>query len=71
MIYAVSCGRNTGLFYTWDACMMAIKDYPGATYISSENLVTAERYLRSRLTHQVAVVPNSILTPDNVRIMGI
>lgn len=31
-VYAVKKGKQTGLFYSWDACKESVIGYPGAEY---------------------------------------
>ena len=43
--YAVKCGRETGIFETWDKCKSLIDGYKGAIYKSFLTLSEAETYM--------------------------
>lgn len=45
-VYAVKKGRQTGLFYSWDACSSSVKGYPGALFKGFETEQEAENYLK-------------------------
>ena len=45
--YAVRKGRETGIFYDWDACKAVVEGYPGAEYKGFVRIGDAEAYLGS------------------------
>ena len=42
-VYAVKKGKQTGLFYSWDACKESVIGYPGAEYQGFETERSEER----------------------------
>lgn len=47
--YAVKKGRETGIFYDWDACKAAVEGYSGAEYKGFVRLEDAEEYLGKKV----------------------
>ena len=45
--YAVRKGRETGIFYDWDACKAVVEGYPGEEYKGFVRIGDAEAYLGS------------------------
>ena len=50
--YAVRCGRQRGIYSTWEACRSQVEGYPGAQYKSFSNLKDAEDYVFSSTVTQ-------------------
>ena len=46
--YAVKKGKQTGLFYSWDACRESVIGYPGAEYQGFETEEEAKNYLENK-----------------------
>ena len=44
-VYAVLCGRRTGIFYTWDECLKSVHGFPGAKYKGFETEQEAGAWL--------------------------
>ena len=47
-VYAVKKGKQTGLFYSWDACKESVIGYPGAEYQGFETEEEAKNYLENK-----------------------
>ena len=47
-VYAVKKGKQTGLFYSWDACKESVIGYPGAEYQGFETEEKAKNYLENK-----------------------
>lgn len=47
--YAVKCGRNPGIYNTWDECEMQVKYYSGARYKSFKSIEEAKKYMEAEL----------------------
>lgn len=46
--YAVKCGRETGVFETWDECKKQVMGFKGAAYKSFADRAEAERFAASQ-----------------------
>ena len=44
-IYAVTNGRQTGLFTSWDLCQLSVNKYSGAKYSSFKNVKLAQKFM--------------------------
>lgn len=44
--YAVKCGRETGIFESWDICKSLVTGFKGAQFKGFETLADAENYLK-------------------------
>lgn len=45
--YAVRCGRNPGIYKTWDECNKEVKGFKGAIYKKFSNLEDAENFIKT------------------------
>ena len=50
--YAVRCGKETGIFTSWDACKASVSGYPGAEYKGFVTMEEAQEYLGGRAEHE-------------------
>jgi len=61
--YAVSKGRNTGIFTTWDETKNSVDGYKGAVYKSFPTLAEAEKWLKNPVITKTKSVKKTVKAP--------
>ncbi len=56
-VYAVRCGREPGIYETWEACRAQVEGYSGAVFKGFRSREEAEQYMRNET--EAGVVPAS------------
>ena len=49
IFYAVKCGRNIGIYNTWEECRVQVNGYSGAIYKKFKTLSGAEEFINIKL----------------------